>query len=346
MYKAIIKPFLFLFNPEKAHHITFSVLKFFLNIPFAKSIITSIFNVKSDKLIRNVAGVNFPNPVGLAAGLDKNALLVDELACLGFGSIEIGTVTPKAQPGNDKPRLFRLPKDEALINRMGFNNDGASAAAIRLAKRKNKNVIIGGNIGKNKLTPNENATQDYILCFHDLYDVVDYFVVNVSSPNTPNLRELQEKEPLTNLLSTLQKENSNKKNQKPIFLKIAPDLTDTQLQDIVEIVSETKIAGVIATNTTISRENLITSKEEISNIGAGGLSGKPLSARSTEVIKILRNKLGKNIAIIGVGGIHSAQDAIDKLNAGADLIQLYTGFIYEGPALIKEINKRILSQSK
>ena len=346
MYKLLIKPFLFSFNPEKAHHITFGLLRFFLGIPFAKSIAASIFSIKSNKLNKNVAGINFPNPVGLAAGLDKNALLVDELACLGFGSIEIGTVTPKAQPGNDKPRLFRLPKDNALINRMGFNNDGASVAAIRLAKRKNRNIIIGGNIGKNKITPNENATQDYILCFHDLYDVVDYFVVNVSSPNTPNLRELQEKEPLTNLLSTLQKENTNKKNQKPIFLKIAPDLTNTQLQDIVEIINETKIAGVIATNTTISRENLITSKEIVSTIGAGGLSGKPLTTRSTEVIKFLRNKLDKHIAIIGVGGIHSAQDAIDKLNAGADLIQIYTGFIYEGPVLIREINKRILCEKK
>ncbi len=346
MYKLFIKPFLFLFNPEKAHHITFSLLKFFLSIPFAKGITSSLFTIKSNKLARNVAGLNFPNPVGLAAGLDKNALLVDELACLGFGSIEIGTVTPKPQPGNDKPRLFRLPKDKALINRMGFNNDGASTAAIRLAKRKNKNIIIGGNIGKNKVTPNENATQDYIICFTDLYEVVDYFVVNVSSPNTPNLRELQEKEPLTNLLSTLQQENAKKKTPKPIFLKIAPDLTDTQLQDIVEIITETKIAGVIATNTTISRENLSTPQQEVIAMGAGGLSGKPLTARSTEVIKFLRSKLDKPIAIIGVGGIHSAQDAIDKLNAGADLIQLYTGFIYEGPALIKEINKRMLSEMK
>jgi dihydroorotate dehydrogenase len=346
MYKLFIKPFLFLFNPEKAHHITFSLLRFFIRIPFAKQITSSLFVVKSNKLVRNVAGLSFPNPVGLAAGLDKNALLVDELACLGFGSIEIGTVTPKPQSGNDKPRLFRLPKDEALINRMGFNNDGASTAAIRLAKRKNKNIIIGGNIGKNKITPNENATSDYILCFNDLYEVVDYFVVNVSSPNTPNLRELQEKAPLTNLLSTLQQENAKKKTPKPIFLKIAPDLTDTQLQDIVEIITETKIAGVIATNTTISRENLSTPQQEVTDMGAGGLSGKPLTARSTEVIRFLRNKLGKHIAIIGVGGIHSAQDAIDKLNEGADLIQLYTGFIYEGPALIKEINTRILSEIK
>jgi len=346
MYKLFVKPIVFLINPEKAHHITFALLRFFLSIPFAKKIATTIFVVKSNKLNRIVAGLNFPNPVGLAAGLDKNALVVDELACLGFGSIEIGTVTPKAQPGNDKPRLFRLPKDEALINRMGFNNDGVTEAAIRLAKRKNKSIIIGGNIGKNKITPNENATQDYIISFHALYDAVDYFVVNVSSPNTPNLRELQEKEPLTNLLSSLQKENLAKKIQKPIFLKIAPDLTDTQLQDIVEIIIETKIAGVIATNTTISRDNLLTPQQEVQNMGAGGLSGKPLTVRSTEVIKFLRSKLDKKIAIIGVGGIHSAQDAIDKLNAGADLIQLYTGFIYEGPALIKAINKRLLAESK
>src|ERR1700739_466787 len=221
MYKLFIKPFLFLYNPEKAHHITFSLLRFFLSMPLVKGITSYLFTIKSDKLVRNVAGLGFPNPVGLAAGLDKNALVVDELACLGFGSIEIGTVTPKAQPGNDKPRLFRLPKDEALINRMGFNNDGVNEAAIRLAKRKNKNIIIGGNIGKNKTTPNENATQDYVISFHALYDVVDYFVVNVSSPNTPNLRELQEKEPLTNLLSTLQQENAKKKVLKPIFLKIA-----------------------------------------------------------------------------------------------------------------------------
>ncbi|HEX7414421.1 MAG TPA: quinone-dependent dihydroorotate dehydrogenase, partial [Bacteroidia bacterium] len=339
MYKLFIKPFLFLFNPERAHYITFSFIKFYFSLPFVKQLVSAAFAVKSTKLVRHVAGLRFPNAVGLAAGLDKNALLVDELACLGFGSIEIGTVTPKPQPGNDKPRLFRLPKDEALINRMGFNNDGACAAALRLAQRKNKDIIIGGNIGKNKITPNENATQDYVLCFHALFDVVDYFVVNVSSPNTPNLRELQEKAPLTNLLSTLQTENAKKKTPKPIFLKIAPDLTDTQLQDIVDIITETKIAGVVATNTTISRDNLITPQQEVTNMGAGGLSGKPLTARSTEVIKFLRSKLDKHIAIIGVGGIHSAQDAMDKLSAGADLIQLYTGFIYEGPMLIKEINK-------
>ena len=346
MYKFIIKPFLFLFNPEKAHHLTFAALKTIFAIPFFKSIVSYLFVVRSAKLEKVVAGLRFPNPVGLAAGLDKNALLVDELACLGFGAIEIGTVTPKPQPGNDKPRLFRLPQDGALINRMGFNNEGATAAALRLAKRKNKKVLIGGNIGKNKSTANEQATIDYISCFHDLYEVVDYFVVNVSSPNTPNLRELQEKAPLTALLGSLQRENTALARPKPIFLKIAPDLTDTQLQDIVEIVLETRIAGVIATNTTISRKGLKTAANEIERMGTGGLSGKPLTHRSTEVIRYLRSHLKPPVAIIGVGGIHSTQDAIEKLDAGADLIQVYTGFIYEGPALVKQINKQILAKLK
>ncbi len=300
-----------------------------------------MYCVKSTKLERNIAGLKFPNPVGLGAGLDKDAKLTDELACLGFGFIEIGTVTPKAQPGNEKPRAFRLPKDEALINRMGFNNEGAKAAAEKLALRKNKNVIIGGNIGKNKTTPNENAVNDYVICFNELFDAVDYFVVNVSSPNTPNLRELQDKEPLQNLLQTLVNENKKKPAQKPIFLKIAPDLTNEQLNDIVEIITSTNIAGVVATNTTISRDGLTTPSEEVKAMGAGGLSGKPISKRSTEVIKFLRDKLDKKYFIMGVGGIHSVEDAIDKLNAGADVIQLYTGFIYEGPALVKSINKRL-----
>jgi len=308
-----------------------------------KSIVSAMYCVKSEKLVRNVAGLKFPNPVGLAAGLDKDAILTDELACLGFGFIEIGTVTPKAQPGNEKPRAFRLPKDEALINRMGFNNEGAKAAAERLKHRKNKNVIIGGNIGKNKSTPNENAVDDYVICFNKLFEVVDYFVVNVSSPNTPNLRELQDKEPLKHLLQTLVNENKKRPAPKPIFLKIAPDLTNVQLQDIVEIVTETNIAGVVATNTTISREGLTTSEEEVKAMGAGGLSGKPITKRSTEVIKFLRNKMDKKYFIMGVGGIHSAEDAIEKIKAGADVIQLYTGFIYEGPALVKKINRRLVT---
>lgn len=302
-----------------------------------------MYCVSSPKLERTIRGIKFPNPVGLGAGLDKDAKVTDEMAALGFGFIEIGTVTPVGQPGNDKPRAFRLPKDEALINRMGFNNEGAKAAAERLRKRKNHKVIIGGNIGKNKVTPNENAVNDYVICFNDLFDVVDYFVVNVSSPNTPNLRELQDKEPLQNLLQTLQNENKKRPTQKPIFLKIAPDLNHDQLNDIVQIVAATNIAGVVATNTTIAREPLTTNTEEVKQMGMGGLSGKPLTKRSTEVIRYLRQHLDKKFAIMGVGGIHTVEDAIEKLNAGADVIQLYTGFIYEGPGLIKAINKRLLT---
>ncbi|MBS1647420.1 MAG: quinone-dependent dihydroorotate dehydrogenase [Bacteroidetes bacterium] len=341
MYKNCIKPILFLFNPERAHHVAFFALRLFLRFSFLKKTTTAWFSNTSQATGTKVAGITFPNKVGLAAGLDKNALLIDELTCMGFGFIEIGTLTPKAQPGNEKPRLFRLPKDQALINRMGFNNDGVDAAVVRLAKRKNKNVVVGGNIGKNKITPNEQAVQDYLICFHALFDVVDYFVVNVSSPNTPNLRDLQEKKPLTELLNTLQKENEKKENRKPIFLKIAPDLTDTQLKDIIEIVVETKIAGLIATNTTTSRSYLKTPTTEVEAMGIGGLSGKPLAQRSTEIIRFLRAHLPPYVAIIGVGGIHSPADALEKIQAGADLIQIYTGFIYEGPALIKAINKAI-----
>lgn len=343
MYKILVKPFLFLFNPERAHNLTFSLLQFFLKPGFMKRVVSSVYCVKSEKLVRNIAGLKFPNPVGLAAGLDKDAKVTDEIACLGFGFIEIGTVTPKAQPGNEKPRAFRLPKDEALINRMGFNNEGATAAALRLRQRNNKNIIIGGNIGKNKITPNEDAVNDYLFCFNELFDEVDYFVVNVSSPNTPNLRELQDKEPLQNLLQALVNENEKKPVQKPIFLKIAPDLNNEQLTDIVEIVTNTRIAGVVATNTTVSREGLITNAEAVKAMGAGGLSGKPVSKRSTEVIKLLRAKLDKSYFIMGVGGIHSAEDALEKLHAGADVIQLYTGFIYEGPALVKRINKKLIA---
>jgi dihydroorotate dehydrogenase len=289
-------------------------------------------------LEREVFGLKFINPVGLAAGFDKNAVLYKELSNFGFGFIEIGTLTPVGQEGNPKKRLFRLKEDSAIINRMGFNNGGVQEAVERL--KKNKSVLIGGNIGKNKLTPNENATQDYEICFEALFDYVDYFVVNVSSPNTPNLRELQDKKPLTELLQTLQNKNLAKPKQKPILLKIAPDLTDSQLFDIIDIVNETKIAGVIATNTTLSREGLQSkNKSEM-----GGLSGKPLTNRSTEVIRFLSEKSNKSFPIIGVGGIHSAQDAIEKLEAGASLVQLYTGFIYEGPQLVKEINKEILKR--
>lgn len=300
-----------------------------------------MFKIEDAKLKRTIFGIEFPNPVGLAAGFDKDAKLYKELANFGFGFIEIGTITPVGQEGNPKPRMFRLPADGGLINRMGFNNHGLQDAIERL-KSKPKNLIVGGNIGKNKVTPNEDAILDYEKCFEGLFPYVDYFVVNVSSPNTPNLRALQEKEPLKALLNHLQNLNEQKEKKKPILLKIAPDLTNEQLDDIVEIINETKIAGVIASNTTISRENLVTSTDTLNNIGAGGLSGKPLTKRSTEVIKYLSEKSNKSFPIIGVGGIHTPQDALDKLNAGASLIQLYTGFIYEGPDLVKAINEAIV----
>lgn len=342
MYKSTIRPLLFRMGAEPAHKFTFNFLKVAFQLPFVKSLVYGLYNTNSKKLERELFGLKFKNPVGLAAGFDKDAKLVNELAFMGFGFIEVGTVTPKAQPGNPEPRLYRLPKDSGLINRMGFNNGGVEKMKKRL-KRRYASVIIGGNIGKNKTTPNENATDDYVACFETLFDVVDYFAVNVSSPNTPNLRDLQEKEPLTKLLKTLMELNHTKVKPKPILLKIAPDLTDSQLDDIIDIVAETGIAGIIATNTTISRENLKTDEKEVEDIGLGGLSGKPVRERSTEVIRYLRTKSKGAFPIIGVGGIHSADDAIEKLDAGASLVQLYTGFIYEGPALVKEINERIIA---
>lgn len=352
MLYQLLKPLLFLSDPESIHNKVFKWTKIAFKIPFCEAIAKKIYIIKHPSLEREVFGLKFPNPVGLAAGFDKDAKLFNELACLGFGFVEIGTLTPKPQPGNDKPRLFRLPEDEAIINRMGFNNQGVEVAVQRL-KYKKQNIIIGGNIGKNKVTPNEDAVNDYEYCFRALYDYVDYFVVNVSSPNTPNLRDLQEKEPLTKLLLRLKEINKElaaktsvklreKGEGRPILLKIAPDLTNSQLDDIIDIVKVSGIDGVIATNTTISRDGLKTPKSTIEKIGAGGLSGKPLTQRSTEVIKYLAEKSGKAFPIIGVGGIHSPQDAIEKLNAGADLIQLYTGFIYEGPFLVKRINKQLI----
>ena len=336
MYKQLIRPILFCFDPEKVHYFTFSTIKFLSKIPGFSGLFRALYEVKDSRLETEVFGLKFKNPVGLAAGFDKNAVLYKELSNFGFGFIEIGTLTPKAQDGNPKKRLFRLREDSAIINRMGFNNGGVEEAVLRL--KKNNGVLIGGNIGKNKVTPNEEATSDYEICFEALFDYVDYFVVNVSSPNTPNLRALQDKEPLTELLQTLQNKNLAKPKQKPILLKIAPDLTDEQLLDIIDIVNETKIAGVIATNTTLSREGLASENK----IETGGLSGKPLAKRATEVIRFLSEKSNKSFPIIGVGGIHSAEDAIEKLAAGASLVQLYTGFIYEGPALVKAINKAIL----
>lgn len=340
MYKLLIRPILFCFDPEKVHYFTFSLIRIVSKIPGFTAIFRSLYVVNDKRLETEVFGLTFKNPVGLAAGFDKDATLYKELSNFGFGFIEIGTLTPKGQEGNPKKRLFRLKADQAIINRMGFNNGGVLEAVERL--KSNTNVFIGGNIGKNKLTPNEEATSDYEICFDALYDYVDYFVVNVSSPNTPNLRALQDKEPLTQLLQTLQNKNITKVSPKPILLKIAPDLTDEQLLDIIDIMAETKIAGLIATNTTLSREGLLSeTKGE-----AGGLSGKPLKNRSTEVIRFLAEKSNRAFPIIGVGGIHSAEDAIEKLEAGASLIQLYTGFIYEGPALVKAINKAILKQKR
>lgn len=339
MYKLFIRPFLFNLDPEKAHHFTFKYLKFVHKIPLVPLLIRKIYNVEHPSLHREVFGLHFKNPIGLAAGLDKDAKLYKELANLGFGFIEIGTITPKPQLGNPKKRLFRLIEDQGIINRMGFNNEGVEAAVKRL--KKNTNVLIGGNIGKNKTTPNEEAVNDYLICFEQLFNYVDYFVVNVSSPNTPNLRTLQEKEPLKQLLSTLQNTNLTHKNPKPILLKIAPDLTDEQLSDIIEIVQETHIAGVIATNTTIGREGLVSDNQK----ETGGLSGKPLKNRSTEVIRFLSEKSNHAFPIIGVGGIFSETDALEKLEAGASLIQLYTGFIYEGAGLIKRINKHLIANS-
>jgi dihydroorotate dehydrogenase len=336
MYKVFIKPILFLFDPEWVHHTVFSTLKLIHRIPGMGNLIMGFYQVKDQRLERKLFGLTFPNPVGLAAGFDKDAKLYKELSNFGFGFIEIGTLTPKPQPGNPKKRLFRLPEDGGLINRMGFNNEGVEAAIERL--KRNKGILIGGNIGKNKLTPNEEAVSDYVQCFEVLFSHVDYFVVNVSSPNTPNLRALQDKEPLTHLLQTLKDLNHSKSKPKPILLKIAPDLTEEQLVDIIDIITSVKIDGVIATNTTLSREGLHSkNKSEM-----GGLSGKPVTKKSTEVIRFLHEKSKNAFPIIGVGGIHSPEDAIEKLEAGASLVQLYTGFVYEGPGVVKRINKAIL----
>jgi dihydroorotate dehydrogenase len=343
MYKFLVAPVLFLFDAERVHYFVCEVLHFAFKIPFVPKILRFMYTYEHPDLVQEVAGLRFRNPVGLAAGFDKNAEMVDQLEALGFGFIEIGTLTPKAQPGNPQPRLFRLKSDQALINRMGFNNKGVEVAAAKLRNRKSK-ILVGGNIGKNKDTPNDQALNDYMICFRELFDVVDYFVVNVSSPNTPGLRELQEKEPLTALLGELQKRNKEKFTPKPIFLKIAPDLSNSQLDDIIDIVKSSGIAGVIATNTTISRENLKTSATEIERIGAGGLSGKPLVQRSSEVIRYLCEQSGNAFPVIGVGGISSPDQALEKRRAGASLIQLYTGFIYEGPGLASRICRAMINR--
>ena len=341
----IFRSLVFLLPAEKAHYFTVNLLKLSLKVPFSKLLFKKLFCLESPLIQRTVFGIDFPNPIGLAAGFDKNATCFNEMEYCGFGFVEIGTVTPLAQDGNDKPRLFRLKKDKAIINRMGFNNNGMVEAVENLKRKSpNSKMIIGGNIGKNKITSNENAIDDYIVSFKTLFEYVDYFVVNVSSPNTPDLRALQEKEPLKKILSALQTVNESYPKKKPLLLKIAPDLSNEQLDDIIEIMLELKMDGIVATNTTIQRTGLVADDLQVEKIGAGGLSGKPLSQRSTEVIRYIHQKSNGAFPIIGVGGIHSVEDALEKLDAGATLLQIYTGFIYEGPMLNKRINKAILTR--
>ena len=341
MYKLFIRRFLFLFDPEKIHYVTFSLIRFLCKVPFFSAIFRAMYLIEDKRLERNLFGITFKNPVGLAAGFDKNAVLYNELANFGFGFIEIGTVTPKGQEGNPKKRLFRLKDDQGIINRMGFNNDGLETAIVQLKKNKGK-LIIGGNIGKNTQTSPQNYTNDYEECFKGLHPYVDYFVLNVSCPNVGSHEKLNDKEYLLELILAIQNLNLLEPTQKPILLKIAPDLNNNQLDEIIEIVAETKIDGIIASNTSTSRSGLKASKKQLQEIGNGGLSGLPIKEKSTRVIKYLKDTSNKAFPIIGVGGIHSAEDALEKIEAGADLVQIYTGFIYEGPGLIKQINKALL----
>jgi dihydroorotate dehydrogenase len=362
MYK-IIRSILFMFDAEKVHHFSMNVLRILCSIPFFKKILTKTFkSPESTNLQPSTFNLSFKNKVGLAAGFDKNAKYLNELEALGFGFVEIGTVTPLPQDGNPTPRLFRLPKDKALINRMGFNNDGVNVVAERLktwqttnAKRETRNekretntkqLIIGGNIGKNKTTPNETAWKDYEICFTALHDYVDYFVVNVSSPNTPGLRELQEKEPLKKILTHLQNLNSKLLNPKPILLKIAPDLTQTQIDDVIDLAQEINLDGLVAANTTIDRSKLLTSNSELETIGAGGLSGLPVKNRVTEMVKYISQKTNGKVPIIASGGIFTGADAKEKLDAGASLVQVWTGFVYEGPSIVKKITSYLAAANK
>jgi len=344
MYKCIIRPLLFVLHPESIHVLIVFILKIGFKIPGIAFLVKNTYLIKDERLITNFLGLKFDNPVGFAAGFDKNAEVYNQFSNFGFSFIEIGTVTPVAQSGNPKPRSFRIPKDSGLINRMGFNNKGVDFAVEKL-KNKKHNVIIGGNIGKNTATANNDALNDYIICFQKLYDHADYFVVNLSCPNIKDLRKLQDKDSTINILNKLTEIRAEKSLRKPILLKISPDLTNNQLDDIIETFKITDIDGVVATNTTVSRENLLTDKNRIEKIANGGLSGKPLTKRSTEIIQYLTDKSNGTIPIIGVGGIMTIQDALDKLNAGATLIQVYTGFIYEGPGFVKKINKALLKIS-
>lgn len=350
MLYSALRELLFLFPPEDVHHLTMNNLRRACNIGITKKLVERSFQFNHASLQTNIFGLQFKNPVGLGAGFDKNALYLNELEAIGFGFVEIGTVTPKPQQGNDKPRLFRLPKDKALINRMGFNNDGVDVIGHRLSKWKNSQpstvdgrLIVGGNIGKNKVTSNEDAWKDYEICFKTLFDVVDYFVVNVSSPNTPGLRELQEKDSLKKILSNLKDINERATKQKPLLLKIAPDLNEAQLDDIIDLYEEINLDGLVVTNTTIKHDHLLTSKEAIEKIGAGGLSGKPLQQLSLDVLNYIIQHSNKKINVIASGGIFTAEDATEKLNAGAQLVQVWTGFIYEGPQIVKKINKQLVN---
>ena len=347
MYK-LLRNFLFLFPAESVHHLSMKSLKLICKLPGGKKFITSLFSIQHAAFTREISNLTFRNPVGLGAGFDKNALYLNELEALGFGFVEIGTITPLPQAGNDKPRLFRLKKDKALINRMGFNNCGVKVIAERLREWSAVNgqsrdhparLIIGGNIGKNKTTPNEDAWKDYEICFRELFDCVDYFVVNVSSPNTPGLRELQEKASLKKILGNLKNINGESKNPKPLFLKIAPDLNWQQIDDLIDLAKEIQLDGLVVTNTTTSREHLTISPEQIEKIGAGGLSGAPLKERSTAVVEYIHEQSKGSITTIASGGIFNSVDAKEKIDAGASLLQVWTGFIYQGPAIVKKILK-------
>lgn len=338
MYKLLLRPFLFLLSPEAAHAFSLGALKILLRIPGIRQFIKKKYSYNAYHSKTELFGLCFKNPVGMAAGFDKNGKYVRELALLGFGFVEVGTVTPRPQPGNPRPRLFRLPKDRALINRMGFNNEGAVRVAERLRKYRPTDIVIGGNIGKNRDTPEEKDADDYLTCFRTLFDVVDYFVLNVSSPNTEGLRKLQGRDRLRLLLKQITEERNRRTPYKPVLVKIAPDLTEPEISDIVEAAGEFGIDGIVAVNTTISREGLKTNDKKIRHIGAGGLSGAPLHGRALEVVRFITEKSGLKLPVIGAGGIMNPQEAANMLGAGASLLQLYTGFIYEGPGLIKKIN--------